>query len=186
MLGVIGFLVPDAFASWGFIDHEDSGGGWLAHAVQTLPLPLSASLLLLLGTAEARRLWDFTDPGAEQAASQSDGVRSWIELEEDLGLTSKATGDPAYPGGPVFNSLQLVRDASPSLFGYKEVELVNGRLAMVAFLGFVAQGALTGQGPYAALVDHLNDPVFHNFLFRVQWLTREASLEAVANGGIPV
>ena len=36
---------------------------------------------------------------------------------------------------------------------YKENEITNGRLAMVAFAGFAAQHAATGKGPIENLVD---------------------------------
>lgn len=46
----------------------------------------------------------------------------------------------------------------------REKEVKNARLAMVAFLGFTSQTAITGLGPIAALKKHLEDPG-HNNIF---------------------
>ena len=44
----------------------------------------------------------------------------------------------------------------------KEKELKNGRLAMVAFLGFCSQYAVTGKLPLACLKEHIADPAHVN------------------------
>ena len=44
----------------------------------------------------------------------------------------------------------------------REKEIKNGRLAMVAFLGFSSQAAVQGKGPIASLKYHLEDPFKHN------------------------
>lgn len=41
-------------------------------------------------------------------------------------------------------------------------ELRNGRLALVALLGFTFQYAATGKGPLDNLIDHVNDPKTFN------------------------
>ncbi|KAG2430182.1 hypothetical protein HXX76_010281 [Chlamydomonas incerta] len=70
-------------------------------------------------------------------------------------------GGVVYPGG-AFDPLGFAKDASKS-GELKLKEVKNGRLAMVAFLGFVAQHAATGKGPIAALGEHLSNPWGANF-----------------------
>lgn len=83
-----------------------------------------------------------------------------IEALEPLGIY--LPGDVNYPGGPPFDPLNLSKD--PVTFQELKVkEIKNGRLAMVAWLGFYAQAALTGKGPIENLLEHISDP-FHNNL----------------------
>lgn len=66
-----------------------------------------------------------------------------------------------HPGG-LFDPAKLSSD--PAKFEeLKLKEIKNGRLAMFAFVGFVAQYAATGKGPYLNLVEHIADPWKVNF-----------------------
>nr|ACN94453.1 photosystem I light-harvesting cholrophyll-a/b protein 2 [Dunaliella salina] len=66
-----------------------------------------------------------------------------------------------YPGG-AFDPLGFSKD--PKSFEDKKLkELKNGRLAMVACLGFAGQHAATGKPILEALGDHLSSPFFNNF-----------------------
>ncbi|KAK4338804.1 hypothetical protein RND71_040266 [Anisodus tanguticus] len=86
-----------------------------------------------------------------------------IEALEPLGIY--LPGDINYPGGVLFDPLNLSKD--PMAFEELKVkEIKNGRLAMVAWLGFYVQAALTGKGPVQNLLEHISDP-FHNNLFSI-------------------
>ena len=61
-----------------------------------------------------------------------------------------------YPGG-AFDPAGFAKDAA-SLKVYKVKEVANGRLAMLAFLGFAAQFEATHTGPLANLASHLANP----------------------------
>lgn len=75
-----------------------------------------------------------------------------IEALEPLGVY--LPGDKNYPGGWLFDPLGLSKDGSKfDELAVKEIK--NGRLAMVAWLGFAAQAAVTRQGPVANLLEVL-------------------------------
>ncbi|XP_068652815.1 chlorophyll a-b binding protein 7, chloroplastic [Aristolochia californica] len=84
-----------------------------------------------------------------------------IEALEPLGIY--LPGDINYPGGLLFDPLGLSKD--PKAFEELKVkEIKNGRLAMVAWLGFYIQAALTGKGPIQNLLEHISDPFHKNLL----------------------
>ncbi|KAI8013103.1 hypothetical protein LOK49_LG05G03953 [Camellia lanceoleosa] len=86
-----------------------------------------------------------------------------IEALEPLGIY--LPGDINYPGGALFDPLNLSKDPV-SFEDLKVKEIKNGRLAMIAWLGFYMQAALTGKGPVQNLLDHILDP-FHNNLLSI-------------------
>eukprot|EP00889_Picochlorum_renovo_P004741 jgi/Picre1/31771/NNA_007121.t1 len=116
------------------------------------PLPLPAIVAIqvaLLGGAEYFRR-NGTGP-----AGYSPGVGKFDESVFD-GV------DPLHPGGP-FDPLGLADD--PEVFAELKVkEIKNGRLAMVAALGFFIQALVTKEGPYANWSQHVADPFGYNLL----------------------
>ncbi|CAI0558315.1 unnamed protein product [Linum tenue] len=105
--------------------------------------------LLWMGYAETRRYMDFVSPGSQAKEGSFFGLEAALE-----GL------EPGYPGGPLLNPLGLAKDVK-SAGAWKQKEIKNGRLAMVAMLGFFVQAAVTHKGPIDNLVEHLSNP-FHN------------------------
>lgn len=67
-----------------------------------------------------------------------------------------------YPGG-AFDPMGLSKGNLEEL---KVKEIKNGRLAMLAFVGFIAQHQATGASPLEALSSHLSSPFASNFAVR--------------------
>lgn len=146
MAGVAGILFTDLLRTTGLKDlpvwYEAGATQFGFASTKTL----FCVQLILMGFVETKRYMDFISPGSQAAED------SFLSIEPALeGL------EPGYPGGPLFNPLGLATGmAEPS--SLKEKEIKNGRLAMVAMVGFFVQAYVTKTGPIDNLVTHLSDP----------------------------
>ncbi|CAK9883118.1 unnamed protein product [Sphagnum jensenii] len=138
MLGVAGMLLPEILTKAGLINAPL----WYDAGKVDYFAPASTLFVIefiLFHYVEVRRWQDIKYPGS---VNQDPIFKSY----------SLPAGEVGYPGG-IFNPLNF-----PTNLEYKEKEIANGRLAMLAFLGFLVQSNLTGKGPVENLLQHLSDP----------------------------
>lgn len=160
MLGAVGAIAPEILGKLGLIPAETALPWFKTGVIPPAgtynywadPFTLFVFEMALMGFAEHRRLQDWYNPG-------SMGKQYFLGLEKGF----SGSGDPAYPGGPFFNPLGFGKDEK-SMKELKLKEIKNGRLAMLAILGYFIQGLVTGVGPFQNLLDHLADPVNNNVL----------------------
>jgi light-harvesting complex I chlorophyll a/b binding protein 5 len=160
MTAAAGILIPGLLTKVGILNVPawyDAGKVWISDHPEWSFESLLFVQLLLTGWVEGKRWADYRKPG-----SQADG--SFLGVKD--GFKPESNG---YPGG-LFDPLGFSKGSAESLKQYKIKEIKNGRLAMVALLGFAFQYAATGKDPITNLTDHLADP------FHVTFATNGVSL----------
>jgi light-harvesting complex I chlorophyll a/b binding protein 3 len=182
MLGAVGCIAPEILGQmhiipaataveWfrtGWLPFIGAGEAAVADAVQASsstagglywadPQQLFLVQVLLMGFAEVARFRDYKDPGSMGGVLQPLVDVAGPEWEGAF----EGSGAAAYPGGPVFNCLDIV-ESGPAVALFKEQEVKHGRLAMIAMMGYGAQAVMTGKGPWENLQEHLSNPLMHN------------------------
>jgi len=153
MLGMAGILFPEVASKVGALDVPDWWvAGKVAQDSSDIPFgTLVGAEIIFFGWVEGKRWADFKNPG-----SQADG--SFVGVTEPF-----AGSGNGYPGGPWFDPFGFGKGDAAKLEEYKWAEIRNGRLAMVAFVGFVSQHYATGKDPVQNLIDHVSDPTHVTF-----------------------
>eukprot|EP00355_Strombidium_rassoulzadegani_P003375 CAMPEP_0168625214 /NCGR_PEP_ID=MMETSP0449_2-20121227/9873_1 /TAXON_ID=1082188 /ORGANISM="Strombidium rassoulzadegani, Strain ras09" /LENGTH=261 /DNA_ID=CAMNT_0008666915 /DNA_START=79 /DNA_END=864 /DNA_ORIENTATION=+ len=152
MAGVAGILIPGVAAKVSGADFPqwyDAGKVYVENHPETPFGSLLFTQLFMMGWVETKRLMDFKNPG-----SQNDP-----NFDDKFGISEACQGmGNGYPGGKLFDPFGFSKGDAAKLEEYKVKEIKNGRLAMVAFFGFICQHAATGKGPVDNLFDHIADP----------------------------
>eukprot|EP00980_Cylindrotheca_fusiformis_P016147 scaffold4805_cov136-Cylindrotheca_fusiformis.AAC.2 len=134
MLATVGFLVGEAVESKTFLFNGEITGPAITHLAQVNP-----TLWLILGVGIARAELDRADIG-------------WVEPKNTPVAKPGLLRDGYVPGNIGFDPLGL-KPEDPEAFAVMQTkELQNGRLAMLAAAGFLAQELVDGKG----ILEHLS------------------------------
>jgi hypothetical protein len=125
MLAVVGFLVGEAVEGSSFLFDSQITGPAISHLAQ-VPAPFWAILTASIMAAELKR-----------------ASVGWMEPNVDDLFTLR---DGYTPGDISFDPLGLKPSGAVELKNVMTKELQNGRLAMLAVAGFVAQELVDGKG----------------------------------------
>ncbi|MEW5306699.1 MAG: hypothetical protein WDW36_009146 [Sanguina aurantia] len=155
MIGVAGILIPGVLTKAGVLSvPEWYNAGQISIDNSFAPFDaLVAVQIILTGFVETKRLMDFRKPMSQGEPGTFFGMESALA----------GSGVNGYPGG-VFDPMGMSRESPEKLNDLKLKEIKNGRLAMLAFLGFAAQYQATGTGPIDNLLAHVADPWHTTFV----------------------
>lgn len=163
MTAVAGILFPSVLTKFGALNVPEwyDAGKIYNESEGAIPFStLCAVQFLLCHFVEVKRWQDFRKPKSQAEKGSFVGLEGAFEGVEN-----------GYPGGP-FDPMGLSKN--PEQFAiFKQREIKNGRLAMVAFIGFAAQHEATGKGPVDNLVEHLADP------WHTTWASNGVSLPSL-------
>ena len=132
MLAAVGFLVGEKVEGSSFLFDSQITGPAITHLAQ-VPQPFWIALTLAIGYAERIRL-----------------ETGWIEPEKVPFDKPGQLRAEYVPGDIGFDPLNLKPKNADDLFKLQSAELQNGRLAMLAAAGFMAQELVDGKG----IVEH--------------------------------
>jgi Chlorophyll A-B binding protein len=128
MLAVVGFLVGEKVEGSSFLFDAQVSGPAITHLTQ-VPTIFWGILAIAIGAAEIKR-----------------AETGWVEPEKVPVSKPGLLRDEYYPGDLGFDPLGLKPDNAEEMFIMQTKELQNGRLAMLAAAGFLAQELVNGKG----------------------------------------
>ena len=133
MLAVVGFLVGEKVEGSSFLFDAQITGPAITHLAQ-VPVGFWVALTVAIGAAEQKR-----------------ATIGWVEPENVPVGKAGLLRDDYLPGDIGFDPLSLKPEDPDELFELQTKELQNGRLAMLAAAGFLAQELADGKG----ILEHL-------------------------------